>query len=126
MKRLWIAITLILIIIATSIGDIWYLNHTIRSITNLLDTSLSAARTENWEQSREALLQARQIYDRSEGMLSVTINEKQLDEVCLNFARTQEGCMTDDLSGYQMELSGLRESVEDLLRSETLSLGNLF
>lgn len=126
MKRLWIAVALLVAVTVISIWDICYLTRTIHSMTNLLDSSISAAREENWKQSRESLLEARQIYDRSEGLLSVTINEKQLDEVCLNFARAQEGGQTNDHAGYLMELSGLRESIEDLLRSEEITLGNLF
>jgi hypothetical protein len=125
MKRLWIALILLIAVTGTSIWNIWYLNHTIRSMTDLLENSLSAARAEDWQQSSESLREAHRMYERSEGILSVTINEKQLDEVCSNFARAQEGSQTDDHAGYRMELSGLLESVDDLLRSEMISLGNL-
>lgn len=126
MKRLWIALTLMLAITLASIGDICYLTGTIRTITGELDSALSAAREEDWDASFQLLSQARQTYDSAESMFSVTINEKQLDEVCSNFARAEEGSRTDDHAGYLVELSGLRESVDDLLRSETLTWGNLF
>lgn len=126
MKRLWIALILLFVVTAASIGNIFYLKSTIQTITHELDTALSAAHNGDWTRSYQSLTNARQKYDRSEAMLSATINEKQLDEVCSNFARAEEGSRTDDHAGYLIELSGLRESVKDLLRSEIVSPGNLF
>ncbi|MGN1030560.1 MAG: DUF4363 family protein, partial [Butyricicoccaceae bacterium] len=65
-------------------------------------------------------------YQDIEKWLSITINEKQLDEVCTDFSRTRQSAYTDDSASYLIELSGLSESISDLGRSEMLSFGNLF
>ena len=126
MKRLWISLILLSVVTAASIGNICYLKSTVRTITNELDTALEAAHGGDWARSYQSLSKARRNYDRAEAIFSATINEKQLDEVCSNFARAEEGSRTDDHAGYLIELSGLSESVADLLRSETVTLGNLF
>ena len=88
MKRLWISLILLSVVTAAGIGNICYLKSTVRTITDELDTALEAAHSGDWTRSYQSLSRARQNYDSAEAVFSATINEKQLDEVCSNFART--------------------------------------
>ena len=54
------------------------------------------------------------------------IGEKLLDEVRLGFARTQAGVQAGDCTQLALELAGLRQAVDDLLRAEAIGLKNIF
>lgn len=125
MKRLVIAVSLLLVIILACLGDLWYLSHHIDSMVQSLTLSQQALSQGESERSLDLLHETYQKFDNAEFVMSITINEKQLDEVSLNFARTMQGTGQGDPTQYAMELAALKESIIDLKRTELPTLGNL-
>lgn len=126
MKRLTLAWCILgTIIIACLCHQLW-LNREISVIADNISGAQEYLNEGDIQRSAELLRRAREQYDSSEIMFSITINEKQLDEVCLNFARAQTSSVSGDKAQYAVELSGLHETVTDLRRSEVISFGNLF
>lgn len=126
MKRVVIAVVLICLMVAACIVNLIYLTSLIDSLTGTLSEAQMLAEQGDLKQSCSLVDQAKQTYDSSETILSITINEKQLDEVCMNFSRTIQGGRIQDEKQYLVELAGLKESISDLKRSEIVTFGNLF
>ncbi len=125
MKRLIISISLLIIIVAICLSNLWYLSYCTNSMVQSLTLSQQALSQGETARSVALLRETYQRFTDADFVLSITINEKQLDEVSLNFARTLQGAAPDSISQYAMELAALKESVIDLKRTELPTLGNL-
>lgn len=126
MKRLWAAIALLFCVIAGGWYNLIAISNTVDCISASLTQASQEARRENQETARQLLEEAHTVYLEKEPYLSAVVSEKLLDEVRLGFARAEQ-CMqngnTDDIT---IELAELGQAVDDLLRSEAVSLKNIF
>lgn len=125
MKRLIIAVSLLFAIVLACLGDVWYLSRHIDSMVQSLSLSQQALSQGESERSLDLLHETYEKFHDAEFVMSITINEKQLDEVSLNFARTMQGMGQGDPTQYATELAALKESIIDLKRTELPTLGNL-
>lgn len=125
MKRLVIAVSIFFAIILACLGDLCYLSHHIDSMVQSLTLSQQALSQGENEHCMDLLHEAYEKFNHADFVMSITINEKQLDEVSLNFARTLQGIGESDSTQFAMELAALKESIIDLKRTELPTLGNL-
>lgn len=126
MKRLCTALVLLACIAAGGIYNLRVISRTVDSITIPLEQATSAAQENDLVSAGHLTAQAQQIYRQQEAYLSAVISEKLLDEVRLGFARAAEGVCAGDNIQLAMELAGLRQAVDDLMRAESVKCGNIF
>lgn len=126
MKRLWTALILLILVMVGGVYNLYAVSHTVDSITVPLEQATAAAQMDDLTSAGHLTAQAQQIYQSQENYLSAILSEKLLDEVRLGFARATEGVRAGDNIQLAMELAGLRQAVEDLLRAESIGFGNIF
>ena len=126
MKRLWTALILLVLVMAGGAYNLYAVSHTVDSITVPLVQATAAAQMDDLISAGRLTAQAQQIYQSQENYLSAILSEKLLDEVRLGFARATEGVRAGDNIQLAMELAGLRQAVEDLLRAESIGFSNIF
>lgn len=126
MRRFWTAVILFFCVVIGCIGNLWFVSNTVSNLSASLEQAAEAARSGDIASADRLTVTARQDYQRHEGYLSAVISEKLLDEVRLNFARTVEGAAAGDNAQFIVELAGLQQAVDDLLRSEVVNLKNIF
>ncbi|MDO5784827.1 MAG: DUF4363 family protein [Eubacteriales bacterium] len=126
MKRLWTALVLLACIVAGGAYNLYTVSHTVDSIVIPLEQATAAAQADDLTSAGRLTQQAQQAYLEQENYLSAVLSEKLLDEVRLGFARATEGVRAGDNVQLAMELAGLRQAVEDLMRAESIGYGNIF
>lgn len=126
MKRLWTAIVFIIIVSLGGLYNLYVVSHTVNDIAVPLEQAAIAAQQNDLQSAGRLTAQAHQYYLNKEGYLSAVVSEKLLDEVRLGFARTSEGVKAGDNAQLIVELAGLRQAVDDLLRAESIGMGNIF
>lgn len=126
MRRLCTAAVLFSCLIIGCLCNLWFVSHTISDLSAPLELAAQAARDGDMQRAGQLTAQAQRGYRQREGYLSAVISEKLLDEVRLGFARTVEGAGAGDDAQFIVELAGLRQAVDDLLRSERINQKNIF
>lgn len=126
MKRLWTALVLLVLVIAGGAYNLRAVSHTVDSIVIPLEQATAAAQANDLTSAGRLTAQAQQAYLEQEDYLSAVLSEKLLDEVRLGFARAVEGVRAGDNVQLAMELAGLRQAAEDLMRAESIGCGNIF
>lgn len=126
MKRLWTALVLLILVIAGGAYNLRAVSRTVDSIVIPLEQATAAAQANDLMSAGRLTAQAQQAYLEREDYLSAVLSEKLLDEVRLGFARAVEGVRAGDNVQLAMELAGLRQAAEDLMRAESIGCGNIF
>lgn len=126
MKRLWTALVLLVLVVAGGAYNLRAVSRTVDSIVIPLEQATAAAQADDLTSAGRLTAQAQQAYLEQEDYLSAVLSEKLLDEVRLGFARAVEGVRAGDNVQLAMELAGLRQAAEDLMRAESIGCGNIF
>lgn len=126
MKRFWTAIVLLVCVLAGGLYNLYAVSRTVNHLSATFTQAEYAAQSDDLTAAGQLTAQAQSDYKRCEPYLSAVISEKLLDEVRLGFARTAAGAQTGDSAQFLLELAGLRQAVDDLLRSEVIDLKNIF
>ena len=125
MKRLWAAVILLLCVIAGGWYNLCAVSGTVDRISTSLVQATDAVEQDNLSEAGRLLEQAHTLYLKQESYLSAVVSEKLLDEVRLGFARSKQSLRNGKPEDQATELVELRQAVDDLLRSEAVSLGNI-
>ena len=125
MKRFYIAVILLCTVFFGGLWNLYFISDTVETISTSL-TQAQQLTKEDFSSATALLEQANQIYTQRERYLSIVVSETLLNAVRSGFLRTSSmAAMQDDIQ-FSLELSGLRQAVNDLLRSEAFGLANLF
>lgn len=125
MKRLWAAVLLLTCVIAGGWYNLCAISDTVDQISDSLVQATDAVEQDNLPKASRLLEQAHVLYLDKEPYLSAVVSEKLLDEVRLGFARSKQSLRNGKPEDQATELAELRQAVDDLLRSEAVSLGNI-
>lgn len=125
MKRLCTAVLLLLGVIASGWYNFRVISDTVDSISNTLVQATLAVEQDKVAEATQLLQQAHTVYLDHESYLSAVMSEKLLDEVRLGFARCEQSLRNGKPEDQATELADVRQAVDDLLRSEAVSLGNI-
>lgn len=126
MKRFWAAVVLLFTVATGGLYNLFAVSDTVSGISAALAQAQDAAQEEQLSTAAQLTVQAQHEYQQHETYLSAVISEKLLDEVRLGFARTQAGVQAGDCTQLALELAGLQQAVDDLLRSEAIGMKNIF
>ena len=125
MKRLWAAVLLLVCVIAGGWYNLCAISDTVDQISDSLVQATDAVEQDNLPKASRLLEQAHVLYLDKEPYLSAVVSERLLDEVRLGFARSKQSLRKGKPEDQATELAELRQAVDDLLRSEAVSLGNI-
>lgn len=126
MRRLWAAIILLFCVIGGGWYNLCAISSTVDTISASLEEATGAARRDNIQYATQLLDEAHAVYLQKESYLSAVVSEKLLDEVRLGFARTEQSVQNGKSDDLTVELAELEQAIDDLLRSEAVSLKNIF
>ncbi|MDO4173192.1 MAG: DUF4363 family protein [Eubacteriales bacterium] len=126
MKRFWTAIALLCCVIGGGWYNLLTISDTVSSISSTLAQATQQVRLGNTANAGLLFDRAHTLYAGKEQYLSAVVSEKLLDEVRLGFARTEQSIQNGNAEDLTIELADLGQAVDDLLRSEAVSLKNIF
>lgn len=88
MRRLWISITLILLMAALSSLHIWYLSGFTAQLTDQLTQAQALAQQEDWAGAAQLTRQAKQRWMSREGYLHTTLRHADIDAILISLDET--------------------------------------
>jgi hypothetical protein len=126
MKRVYLAIAILIVIPLIVFGTHFYLKH----ITdNMIGTLLQAdkyARQDNTSQAEKELDQFKTTWDKNNFIIATFIRHSELDIVNLSAAKLEPLLADSDKSEYYAESSSLEMQLKHIWETERFTVDNIF
>ena len=125
MKRLWIALAILLFLFGATLLHVSYLGRLTRELTALLAEAERQAEAGHWEQAGELTRQAQSYWDAQKGYLYVVLRHSDTDQVHIGFREVLEFIYCQEGGEYSAANAKLVAQIELLHEMEALTLQNL-
>ena len=125
MKRLWISVVLLLLILAGSLCNAWYAKQLIDDMGERLYLSQSLARQGRWE---DALAITQEVYDQWQSLhfyLHSTMRHSDTDQILRGFRTVMEYLRLEEPDQYNAANADLITQLELLAEMEQPSVVNV-
>ena len=126
MKRLWIALAILVAIFGASLLSAHWLDGFTGRLTGLLDHADQAAQVGDWDAASALTAQAARIWQQHSGSLHVVLRHADIDQVHISFEETQKLLDARELGEYAAANARLTIQLGLLREAEQLTLQNLF
>lgn len=125
MKRVWIAIGLLLIVLSGTLAHSFYIASFSHDLTLLLEAAESEAEQGAWDKAEELTRTARQKWDRRSTYLHITLRHDETDEIYTGFREVAEFIQCQEGGEYSAANARLIASLELMAEAEQLTLKNV-
>ena len=100
MKRLWIAVAILLAMLGGTLGNSWYLNGLIADFTHRLTSAQELTLSDNWEAAIRLTEQVVDNWVEHDFYLHVMLPHRDIDDIHLTFREVQEYLKLEETDQY--------------------------
>ncbi len=125
MKRLWIAVAILLAMLGGTLGNSWYLNGLIQQFEQQLDAAHHLAAKEDWAQATQLTQQVIGKWQEHDFYLHFMLPHRDIDDIHLTFCEVQEYLKLEESDQYNAANAKLIAQLGLLGEMEQLNLKNI-
>lgn len=125
MKRIWIALTLLILVLASALGNSYYVFRFTNDTVDLLSEAETMADTERWDRAEELTEFARHGWADHETYLHVFLRHSDVDSIEVCFEEVLAFLRRREIGEYSAANARLIQELKLLANGEHLSLGNI-
>jgi len=125
MKRLWIAVAILLAMLGGTLGNSYCLNNIIDSYTQQLSEAHRLAEADNWESASELTKQVTERWHKHDFYFHVMLPHRDIDEIHLTFQEVEEYLKLEESDQYNAANAKLIAQLGLLAEMEQLNLKNI-
>ena len=125
MKRVWIAVGLLLTILAGTLTHSFYIASFTRDLSLLLEAAETEAEQGAWDKAEELTQTAHKKWDERSTYLHITLRHTETDEVYTGFREVAEFIQCRETGEYSAANARLIAKLELLTEAEQLTLKNV-
>ena len=125
MKRVWIAVALLLAVLAGTLSHSFYLNSFTQELTGLLEAAEAKAEQNEWAIAEELTQLAHHKWDEKTAYLHILLRHSETDEVYTSFREVAEFIQCQEGGEYSAANARLIAELELLAEAEQLNLKNI-
>ncbi len=125
MRRLWVAVAVLIALFAATWGNTFYLSSLTAELTDLLISAEARGEAGDWETSLELTERAQALWEDRAVYLHTTLRHQDIDEVLLGLREVEEFLRCQEGGEYSAANARLIGHLELLLEQEQLNLKNL-
>ena len=107
MKRIWIAIALLLVILAGTLFHSFYINRLIGEISVLLEQAEAQAEQGEWAAAEESTQLASHRWEAGDAYLHVMLRHGETDQIHIGFRRVAEFIRGQETGEYYAALKNI-------------------
>lgn len=126
MKRLMIAVCLLLAVLGATLGNSFYLKGLNEELSTLLERADRQAAMGNWDEAALFVRTAREQWQSHDFYLHVTLRHNDVDQIDSDFQELSALLEHREEGEYSAVLSRLSSRLRLIYEGETLSLQNVF
>lgn len=125
MRRLWVAVAVLLAIFAATWANTFYLSSLTQELTDLLLSAEARGEAGDWAASLELTERAQALWEDRAVYLHTTLRHQDIDEVLLGLREVEEFLRCQEGGEYSAANARLIGHLELLREQEQLNLKNL-
>ncbi|MEA4955950.1 MAG: DUF4363 family protein [Pseudoflavonifractor sp.] len=125
MKRVWIAISLLLVILVGTLCHSFYVDHLIEEITGLLEQAEDQAEQGEWAAAEESTQLASHRWQERDAYLHIMLHHKETDQIHTGFRQVAKWIQYRESGEYSAANASLITELELLNEGEHLNLKNI-
>lgn len=125
MKRLWIAVGILLLILGTALGTGWWANQFTGDLTDRLEAAQELAGRGQWEKADEVTQQAYQLWQSKQFPLHVLMRHADTDQIYMSFREVEQFLNLREPDQYAAANAQLIAQLELLAEMEAPTLENV-
>ncbi|MDR3645179.1 MAG: DUF4363 family protein [Clostridia bacterium] len=126
MKRVVIAVAILVLIPALILLDQLYVGRSTRQLSDMLAQAEQYEQQKNPSAARKTVIQFNTEWRRRDEVLSTFIRHGELEPVNQTAARLLPQLENDDDSGFFSDCEEIRTQLEHIRKSESISIDNVF
>lgn len=126
MKRAWIALAILLTVLAGTLCHSFYIERFTGNLIQLLEQAESRAEAGEWDLAERLSQTAHEKWDKKDGYLHVLLRHSDTDQIYMGFYEVEEFLQRQEDGEYSAANAKLIAQLELLSEAEQLSLKNLF
>lgn len=100
MKRMWIAVVILLAMLGGTLGNSWYLNKLISDFSENLSSAHQLAAQDHWLSAREITQQVSEHWQEHDFYLHVMLPHRDIDDIHLTFQEVEEYLELEEADQY--------------------------
>ena len=125
MKRLWIAVAVLAIILSSTLTNSRYLNRIINDYTQQLEDAHRLAEADNWTSASKLTAQVTERWHKHDFYFHVMLPHRDIDEIHLTFQEVEEYLKLEEADQYNAANAKLIAQLGLLSEMEQLNLKNI-
>lgn len=125
MKRAWIAGGILILLLAVSWGNAWYIQSFSQGLSNTLAQAEAAAESGDWKAAGQLTLEAQDRWERSAGYLYTVLRHADTDQVDIKFQAVLEWIECEEDGEYSSANAELMAQLALIAGMEQLTIKNL-
>jgi len=125
LKRFWIAIAILILIFAATVGNTFYLGRLTTELSGLLTQAEQSAEQGNWDQAQQITEQARARWNSHSPYLHIVLHHADIDQIETCFGEALELIHRREDGEYSAANVRLITQIGLLYESECFSLANI-
>ncbi|MBO5727534.1 MAG: DUF4363 family protein [Oscillospiraceae bacterium] len=125
MKRLWIAVAILLVMLGSTLGNSWYIDRTVSDFLNQLSAAHKQASTDNWERATQLTRQVVDHWQHHDFYFHVMLPHDDIDQIHLTFQEVEEYLELEEADQYNAASARLITQLGLLAEMEQLNLKNI-
>ena len=125
MKRLWIGAALLLVLLAAGVFSTFAMGRFHHSLSQRLESAVSAALEEDWEQAQEILHQCRSRWLRFRNCIAAGASHEPIEEIDSLYSQLDIYLTRRDSAGFALCCTALLHRTEALGEAQSINWWNL-
>jgi len=125
MRRLWIAVALLAVMLGGTLGNAWYLGGVIDGYQRRLTTAQDLAGRGAWEQAEQLTSQVYQDWQDRDSYFYILMRHVDTDAIYLTFQEVREYLKLEEMDQYTAANARLVAQLGLLAEMEQLTLKNV-
>ncbi len=125
MKRLWIAVAILLVMLGSTLGNSWYIDRTVSAFLEQLTAAHDQAAADNWEGAAQLTRQVVDHWQHHDFYFHATLPHKDIDQIHLTFQEVEEYLELEEADQYNAASARLITQLSLLAEMEQLNLKNI-
>lgn len=125
MKRLWIAVAILLAMLGATLGNSWYLNSLISDLSQQLTSAHELATQDSWDAARRITKQVTDHWQEHDFYFHVMLLHRDIDDIHLTFCEVHEYLQLEETDQYTAANAKLIAQLGLLAEMEQLNLKNV-
>lgn len=126
MKRLWIALALLAVLLCGTLLHTWSLRGFTQELTRSLEQAQELTRADRWEEARAVTQEALQTWRGRDVYLHVLLRHADTDQIYAGFQETLALLDSQEYGEYAAANARLITQIQLLSEAEQLTLKNVF